>query len=61
LRERALTRWALGSTERVAEAIFQAGPGGRAERYVPRPYGLVPVGKAILPGVWRRLAERIPR
>jgi short-subunit dehydrogenase len=27
----------------------------RPERYVPRPYGLVPVGRALLPGLYRRV------
>ncbi len=43
LRERALTRWIVSKPEKVAEAIVEAGPGGRAERYVPRPYALAAV------------------
>jgi short-subunit dehydrogenase len=39
--ERRATRWMVSSPERVAEAIWQTGPGGKAERYVPRPYWLV--------------------
>jgi short-subunit dehydrogenase len=61
LMRRRLTRWMVSRPHRVAEAIVQAGPGGRAERYVPRAYGLVPVGKALLPGVWRTVAERLRR
>ena len=38
LREKALTRWIVSKPETVAEAILDAGPGGRAERYVPRYY-----------------------
>jgi short-subunit dehydrogenase len=38
LRARRLTRWMVSTPERVAEAIVDAGPGARAERYVPRPY-----------------------
>ena len=34
------TRWIVSPPERVAEAIMEAGPGGKAERYVPRPYYL---------------------
>ena len=30
------TRWIVSTPERVAEAIVDAGPGGKAERYVPR-------------------------
>ena len=35
-RDRAATRWLVSTPERVAEAIVEAGPGGKAERYVPR-------------------------
>lgn len=55
LREKALTRKLLSSPERVAEAICQAGPGGRAERYVPRPYALAAAARVLLPGVVRRV------
>jgi short-subunit dehydrogenase len=55
LRERALTRWALSTPERVAEAIFATGPGGSAERYVPRPYWLAAAARTLLPGVVRRV------
>jgi short-subunit dehydrogenase len=54
LRGRALTRWALSTPERVAEAIVEAGPGGSAERYVPRPYWLAAAARTLLPGVVRR-------
>lgn len=33
-----MTRWVVSEPKVVAEAIIQAGPGGRAERYVPRKY-----------------------
>ncbi|MGN6166692.1 MAG: SDR family NAD(P)-dependent oxidoreductase, partial [Solirubrobacteraceae bacterium] len=55
LRERVLTRWALSTPERVAEAIVAAGPGGNAERYVPRPYWLAAAARTLLPGVVRRV------
>ena len=55
LRERALTRWIVSKPERVAEAIVEAGPGGRAERYVPRPYGLTAVLRVVAPGLVRRV------
>jgi uncharacterized protein len=54
LRQRALTRWALSTPERVAEAIVAVGPGGSAERYVPRPYWLAAAARTLLPGVVRR-------
>ena len=55
----ARTRWLLSTPDKVAEAILDAGPGGRAERYVPRPYGAVPVLRLLLPGVWRRAARML--
>jgi uncharacterized protein len=55
LREKALTRLLLSSPEKVAEAIHQAGPGGRAERYVPRPYALAAVLRILAPSLVRRV------
>jgi uncharacterized protein len=48
------TRWLVSTPERVAEAIIEAGPGGKAERYVPRPYYLAALARILLPGVVRR-------
>jgi short-subunit dehydrogenase len=64
LRERALTRWIVSKPERVAEAIVETGPRGKAERYVPRAYGLAAVARVVLPGLTRRVltggsAERL--
>jgi short-subunit dehydrogenase len=55
LREKALTRWIVSEPEKVAEAIFECGPGGRAERYVPRPYGLAAASRILLPSLVRRV------
>jgi len=55
LREKALTRWIVSKPERVAEAIFETGPGGKAERYVPRPYGLAAVARILSPRLVRRV------
>ncbi len=55
LREKALTRWIVSKPERVADAIVEAGPGGRAERYVPRPYALAAVARILAPGLTRRV------
>lgn len=55
LRSKALTRWIVSKPETVAEAIVAAGPGGRAERYVPRPYGLAAVLRVLAPGLVRRV------
>ncbi len=55
LRERALTRWVVSKPEKVAEAIVEAGPGGKAERYVPRPYALAAIGRIVAPRLVRRV------
>jgi short-subunit dehydrogenase len=55
LRQKALTRWIVSKPETVAEAIVAAGPGGKAERYVPRPYALAAVLRIIAPSLARRV------
>jgi uncharacterized protein len=55
LREKALTRWIVSKPEKVAEAIFEAGPGGKAERYVPRPYALAAILRILAPSLVRRV------
>ena len=55
LRQKALTRWIVSKPEKVAEAIYEVGPGGRAERYVPRPYALAAVLRILAPGLVRRV------
>jgi short-subunit dehydrogenase len=52
---RSLTRWLVSKPERVAEAIVQAGPGGKAERYVPRAYGVAAAMRAVAPRLVRRV------
>ncbi len=49
-----LPGFAVARPETVADAILDAGPGGRAERYTPRPYRLVAVARMLLPAVVRR-------
>ncbi|MGN6188292.1 MAG: SDR family NAD(P)-dependent oxidoreductase [Conexibacter sp.] len=56
--ERRLTRWAVSRPARVAEAIMDAGPGGRAERYVPRAYWLAALLRIAAPGLVRRTMQR---
>lgn len=56
--DRALTRWAVSRPERVAEAILDAGPGGRAERYVPRAYWLAAMLRIGAPGLVRFALQR---
>ncbi len=48
------TRWIVSSPERVAEAIMEAGPGGKAERYVPRPYWAAAALRILAPVLVRR-------
>ncbi len=55
LREKALTRWIVSRPEKVAEAIYEAGPGGKAERYVPRPYALAAMLRILFPSLVRRV------
>ena len=55
LRERALTRWLVSDVATAAEAIADVALGGRAERYVPRPWALVAVARVLVPGLLRRL------
>jgi len=55
LREKALTRWVVSKPAKVAEAIYEVGPGGKAERYVPRPYALAAVVRILAPGLVRRV------
>jgi short-subunit dehydrogenase len=55
LRQKAITRWIVSKPETIAEAIYEVGPGGKAERYVPRPYALAAVLRVIAPGLVRRV------
>jgi hypothetical protein len=45
----------VSTDAKVAEAIVDAWKRRRAERYVPRPYALVPVARTLLPGLYRRV------
>jgi short-subunit dehydrogenase len=55
LQAKAITRWMVSKPEKVAEAIREAGPGGKAERYVPRPYAIFAVLRIVAPGLVRRV------
>jgi uncharacterized protein len=50
---RAVTRWLVSTPEKVADAILDAGPGGRAERYVPRPYWIPAALRIVTPRLIR--------
>jgi short-subunit dehydrogenase len=51
----ARTRWIVSTPDKVAEAIVRAGPGGKAEVAVPRPWGFVPRLRYAAPGLVRRI------
>jgi short-subunit dehydrogenase len=53
LTDRVFTRWMVAKPETGAEAIIDAA-GGKAERYVPRVYGIVPALRHTFPGLVRR-------
>jgi uncharacterized protein len=55
LREKLATRWIVTEPENVAEAIMDAGPGGKAERYVPRPYWIAAALRTVAPRLVRRV------
>ena len=54
---KALTRWAVSTPEKAAQAVFEAGPGGKAERYVPRAYALIGIARLLFPGLLRRIMD----
>jgi short-subunit dehydrogenase len=54
LLQRRLTRSLVTRPDVVAEAIVDAGPGGKAERYVPRPYWLAAAARVLFPALVRR-------
>ena len=55
LRARRSLRWIVSTPEKAAAAVVDAGLGGRAERYVPRPYGAVAVLRVLAPWLLRRV------
>jgi uncharacterized protein len=54
LKRNPATRLLVGKPEAVAGAIVAAGPGGRAERIVPRFYAVVPALRVLAPWLVRR-------
>jgi short-subunit dehydrogenase len=53
-----LPKWMVSRPEVVADAIIQAGPGGKAERYVPRPYWIAAALRILAPALVRRGTAR---
>ena len=54
LLENPLTRRLVSTPDRAAQAIREAGLGGRGERYVPRPYWLAAALRILAPSLVRR-------
>jgi uncharacterized protein len=52
------TRWLVSTPEVVAEAIIEAGPGGKPERYVPRYYWIPAALRIVAPRVLRGAIAR---
>jgi uncharacterized protein len=52
---KAVTRWAVSTPEKGAEAIVEAGLGRKPERYVPRFYALAAVLRVVAPRLVRRV------
>ena len=61
LRASAKTRWMVSTSDKVVDAILRAGPGGRAEVAVPRPWAAVITLRALIPGIWLRAASGMRR
>jgi short-subunit dehydrogenase len=57
LRGNPATRWIVSKPSKVADAIVDAGPGGRGERIVPRGYALFPALRVLAPRLVRRLGR----
>jgi uncharacterized protein len=55
LKAKAVTRWMVSEPDGVAAAILEAGPGGRAERYVPRYYWLAAAMRILAPALVHRV------
>jgi short-subunit dehydrogenase len=53
-----VTRRIVSEPEVVAEAIVDAGPGGKAERYAPRGYWLAAAARILAPALVRRATGR---
>jgi short-subunit dehydrogenase len=49
------TRWIVSTPDKAADAIYDAGIGRRAERYVPRAYGIAAALRILAPRLVRRV------
>lgn len=55
LTAKAATRWMVSDVGKVAEAIYETGPGGKAERYVPRAYAMAGAMRILSPRLTRKV------
>jgi short-subunit dehydrogenase len=53
--ERRRTRWLVSTPEKVADVILEVGPGGKAERFIPRVYGAGAALRTLSPRLIRRV------
>lgn len=60
LMEKRLGRRIVSTPEKVADAIVAVGPGGKAERYVPRPYWVIAALRMLAPPLIRRGSANAP-
>jgi uncharacterized protein len=60
LMDKRLTRRLVSTPEKVANAIVSVGPGGKAERYVPRPYWVIAALRILAPALTRRGSASAP-
>ena len=58
LRAKRQTRWMVADTSVVVDAILEAGPGGKPERYAPRYYWLFAALRVVAPPLSRRQMSR---
>ena len=54
LHAKASTRWIVSDVGKVADAIYDVAINRKAERYVPRPYGLAAGARLLAPWLLRR-------
>ena len=60
LMEKAVTRRIVTTPDKVAGAIVECGPGGKAERYIPRYYWIVAALRIMAPALIRRSSANAP-
>jgi hypothetical protein len=58
--ESRVSRRIVSTPDKVANAIVATGPGGKAERYVPRPYWAIAALRTLAPALVRRGSANAP-